>query len=77
MRLGYLDDDADGFFGPNTQAAVESLEEYVRALEQDVIDALPTPEPTATPKPTPKPTPSPMPDPSASPGRRKRTRRDA
>ena len=67
VRLGYLDDDADGFFGPNTQAAVESLEEYVRALEQDVIDALPTPEPTATPKPTPKPTPSPMPDPSASP----------
>ena len=57
IRLGYLNDDADGYFGPNTQAAVEALEEHIRALEQDVIDALPTVEPTQTPEPAPTPNP--------------------
>ena len=52
IRLGYLDDKADGYFGAKTQNAVEDLEAYVRELEQDVIDALPTVEPTATPAPT-------------------------
>ena len=52
IRLGYLDDKADGYFGAKTQTAVEDLEAYVRELEQDVIDALPTVEPTATPAPT-------------------------
>ena len=54
IRLGYLDDKADGYFGGKTQTAVEELEKYIRELEQDVIDALPTVEPTPTvvPEPT-------------------------
>lgn len=60
IRLGYLDDRADGYYGAKTQAAVEQLEEYVRELEQDLIDALPTVAPTPTVEPTP--TPSPTPD---------------
>ena len=58
IRLGYLDDRADGYFGAKTQAAVEQLEKYIRELEQDVIDALPTVEPTATPIPTATPEPT-------------------
>ena len=58
IRLGYLDDRADGYFGAKTQAAVEQLEKYIRELEQDVIDALPTVEPTATPVPTATPEPT-------------------
>ena len=57
ITLGYLDDAADGYYGGNTQAAVEQLERYVRELEQDVIDSRPAP--TATPEPTPTPTPEP------------------
>ena len=62
ITLGYLDDAADGYYGGNTQAAVEQLERYVRELEQDVIDALPdpTPAPTPTPVPTPEPNAIPM-----------------
>ena len=55
IELGYLGGRADGFYGENTKAAVMELETYVRELEQDVIDALPTPEPTPTPAPTPTP----------------------
>ena len=57
IQLGYLDGRADGFYGEKTQQAVRQLEEYVRDLEQDVIDALPkvTPEPTPTPVPSPTP----------------------
>ncbi len=55
IELGYLGGRADGFYGENTKAAVMELESYVRELEQDVIDALPTPEPTPTPVPTPTP----------------------
>ena len=58
IRLGYLDDRADGYFGAKTQAAVEQLEKYIRELEQDVIDALPTVEPTTTPVPTATPEPT-------------------
>ena len=61
VRLGYLDDKADGYFGNNTKAAVEELEAYVRLLEQDVIDALPEPEPTAAPESTPTPAPGELP----------------
>ena len=57
IELGYLDGRADGYFGEKTKAAVMQLEEYVRALEQDVIDA--RPEPTATPTPAPTATPAP------------------
>lgn len=55
IQLGYLTGSADGYFGVNTKAAVEQLQEYVRELEQDVIDALPTPTPSPTPAPTPTP----------------------
>ena len=41
IQLGYLDGVADGFYGEKTRAAVMALEEYVRELEQDVIDGLP------------------------------------
>ena len=61
IQLGYLDDKADGYFGKNTEAAVEMLERYVRELEQDLIDARPTPEPTAAPVATVAPE-SPLPD---------------
>ncbi len=57
IQLGYLDGRADGFYGEKTQTAVRQLEEYVRELEQDVINDLPN----ATPKPTPTPVPSPTP----------------
>ncbi len=77
ITLGYLDDVADGYYGGNTQAAVEQLERYVRELEQDAIDARPdpTPAPTPTPTPTPEPNAIPMvidtpintPEPSAEP----------
>ncbi len=55
IELGYLDGKADGFYGEMTRQAVMGLEEYVRQLEQDVIDArygataVPTPAPTPTP----------------------------
>ena len=55
IQLGYLSGGADGYYGDNTKAAVMELETYVRQLEQDVIDALPTPTPSATPMPTPTP----------------------
>lgn len=49
IQLGYLDDVADGFYGARTEAAVRSLEEYVRELEQDAINARYGTTPTATP----------------------------
>ena len=49
IDLGFLSGKADGYFGPNTEAAVKSLESYIRELEQDLIDA----RPAATPVPTP------------------------
>lgn len=39
IDLGYLDGQADGYYGEKTRQAVMGLEEYVRQLEQDVIDA--------------------------------------
>lgn len=51
IQLGFLDDVADGFYGAKTKAAVEMLERYVRELEQDVIDALPTQKPAVTVRP--------------------------
>ena len=65
IELGFLDDRADGYYGANTQAAVQKLEEYVRLLEQDAIDT--RPEPTATPTPTPVPTATPTPAPDIIP----------
>ena len=67
IQLGYLDDVADGFYGAKTKAAVEMLEEYVRELEQDVIDALPTQTPIATVKPTATPSPSASVQPTVNP----------
>jgi len=51
VELGFLGGQADGFFGEQTKQAVESLESYVRELEQDLIDLRDsaTPEPTAEP----------------------------
>ena len=45
IELGYLDGAADGYFGEQTRGAVEELENYVRELEQDLIDARPAPTP--------------------------------
>ena len=64
IQLGYLNGRADGFYGAKTQEAVKQLEGYVRELEQDVIDHLPTPSPTPTLKPTPTPVPTPTPQPN-------------
>ena len=74
IQLGYLEGAADGQYGKGTAAAVSQLEEYIRLLEQDDIDAkatptpapTPTPDPSATPDPnaTPAPTPEPAPTPS-------------
>lgn len=51
VELGFLTGSADGFFGEQTKAAVESLEGYIRELEQDLIDIheAATPEPTEVP----------------------------
>ena len=55
IDLGYLTGRADGYYGENTKDAVMRLEEYVRDLEQDEINAAlgvtPSPVPTATPVP--------------------------
>ena len=56
IELGFLSDRADGYYGANTEQAVKELEQYVRWIEQDVIDAMP--EATPTPVPTPTPTPA-------------------
>lgn len=54
VQLGFLDDVADGYFGPKTAAAVTMLEEHVRALEQDLIDAREqeSADPEVSPEPT-------------------------
>ena len=53
IEMGFLNDRADGYFGERTKLAVEALENYVRELEQALIDArpveTPTPAPTAIP----------------------------
>ena len=53
IEMGFLNDRADGYFGERTKLAVEALENYVRELEQELIDArpveTPAPAPTATP----------------------------
>lgn len=59
IELGFLNGVADGYFGQQTQSAVEALENYVRELEQDLIDAraaqtaVPTQAPTVQPTDTP------------------------
>jgi len=37
IELGFLNGVADGYFGQQTKTAVESLEAYIRELEQDLI----------------------------------------
>jgi len=53
IDLGYLTGRADGYYGENTKEAVMRLEEYIRQLEQDEIDAAlgVTPAPIVTPAP--------------------------
>ena len=63
IELGYLTGTADGQYGKKTADAVEALEQYVRQIEQDEIDANATP----TPAPTPTPDPAVTPDPNATP----------
>ena len=53
IEMGFLSGGADGIFGEGTKAAVEALENYVRELEQDLIDARPVETPVPTPSPTP------------------------
>ncbi len=50
IELGFLTGSADGYFGEQTKKAVIELENYVRQLEQELIDARPaeTPAPTTT-----------------------------
>ncbi len=57
IELGFLNDNADGHYGGNTESAVKALENYVRTIEQGLIDDMP--DPTPTPAPTPTPTPAP------------------
>ena len=54
IELGFLSGKADGYYGEQTKAAVVELENYVRELEQELIDARPTatPEPLRTVEPT-------------------------
>ena len=73
IDLGYLTGRADGYYGENTKDAVMRLEEYVRDLEQDEINAAlgvtPTPAPTATPAPDDEDAPStPTDEPTLQPG---------
>ena len=63
IQLGFPTGSADGQYGKGTAAAVSALEQYIRWLEQDEIDAKATP----TPAPTPTPDPSVTPDPDATP----------
>lgn len=53
IEQGFLIGSADGYFGEQTKNAVIELENYVRQLEQELIDARPTatPAPTATAQP--------------------------
>ena len=51
IQLGYLTGTADGQYGKGTATAVSALEEYIRQLEQDDIDAKATPTPAPTPDP--------------------------
>ena len=50
IELGFLSGKADGYFGEQTRAAVVELENHIRALEQELIDARPaaTAEPVLT-----------------------------
>ena len=80
IQLGFLNDTADGHYGSNTEEAVKALEQYVRKIEQGLIDERPrTAQPTlSTPEPTPTPAPymiplsiqvaeTPLPSPTAIP----------
>ena len=61
IELGFLSGNADGYFGQQTENAVKALEEYIRLLQEDLIEAralataepteVPTAEPTALPTP--------------------------
>lgn len=72
IELGYLTDAADGYYGQNTENAVRELQEYIRELERDLIDArlaetpTPSPAPTATATPTAEPTATPTPEPAST-----------
>ena len=72
-ELGFLNDTADGIFGPNTLKAVKAFQEFVYeylSLELHYIDPNATPEPTAEPTPTPEPTKEPTPTPTEAPTER-------
>ena len=48
IEQGFLNGSADGYFGEQTKNAVIALENYVRQLEQELIDARPTETPAPT-----------------------------
>ncbi len=56
IELGFLDGASDGYYGEQTRSAVEAVENYVRALEQDLIDARPESTTAAMAEPTAAPT---------------------
>ncbi len=72
IELGYLTDAADGYYGQNTENAVRELQEYIRELEQELIDVrlaetpTPSPVPTPTAAPTAEPTATPTPEPAST-----------
>lgn len=75
-ELGFLNDTADGIFGPNTLKAVKAFQEFVAeymaiGLHYDDPNATPEPtsEPTPTPEPTEEPTATPSPEPTELPTR--------
>ncbi len=71
IQLGFLTGAADGQYGKGTAAGVSALEQYIRWLEQDEIDAKATPTPAPTPTPDPGATPdanaAPTPEPEPAP----------
>ncbi|NLG24243.1 MAG: murein L,D-transpeptidase, partial [Clostridiales bacterium] len=62
-ELGFMNDAADGLFGPRTAQAVDALRQYLAGLEATQAASPPSPAATApTPALTPAPTPAPQVD---------------
>ena len=67
QQMGFMGGNADGDFGPETEASVKRYQQYVhdREVEYYGINPTPSPTPTPTPAPTPVPTATPTPLPTA------------